>query len=227
MFVGFSISIACIVTTTVTGGMDPVFRGNFPAIIKLMAGTAFPVALIFVLFLGGDLFTGNCMFMTMAFVHGKASIRMCFEVIVFSFFSNFGWFLFFDWFLAYKTELFIKEPFLSQCLGLGLTHLEQDWGIVVLKGVGANALVCAGVFMGTIARSGLSKLVLIFVPVFTFVTIGYEHVVANMGFVPVAMMYGADITPNEYIQESVVPSAIGNWIGGGFLLGLPLVYLYA
>ncbi len=59
MFVGFSICIACIVTTTVTGGMDPVFRGNFPAVIKLMAGGAFPVALIFVLFLGGDLFTGK------------------------------------------------------------------------------------------------------------------------------------------------------------------------
>jgi hypothetical protein len=84
-----------------------------------------------------------------------------------------------------------------------------------------------GVFMGTVARSGLSKIVLIWVPVAVFVTIGYEHVVANMGFVPIAMMYGADITPNEYIRESVVPSAIGNWIGGGFLLGLPLVYLYA
>mmetsp|Transcript_8852 Transcript_8852/g.8761 ORF Transcript_8852/g.8761 Transcript_8852/m.8761 type:complete len:345 (+) Transcript_8852:123-1157(+) len=227
MFVGFFICIACIMTTTVTGGMDPAFRALFPGIIKIMAGGTFPIALIFVLFMGGDLFTGNIMFMTMAWVHGKASVRMVAEVLIFSFFSNFGWFLFFDWFLAYKTELFIKEPFLSQCLNLGLTHLEQDWGIVVLKGVGANALVCVGVFMGTIARSGISKLVLIFVPVFTFVTIGYEHVVANMGFVPVAMMYGADITPIEYIQESVVPSAIGNWIGGGFLLGTPLVYLYA
>jgi formate/nitrite transporter len=227
MFVGFFICIACIIATTVTGGMDPAFRKLYPGIIKMMAGGTFPIALIFVLFMGGDLFTGNIMFMTMAFVHGKASIRMCAEVLIFSFFTNFGWFLFFDWFLAFKTELFIKEPFLSQCLGLGLTHLNQDWGVVVLKGVGANSLVCMGVFMGTVARSGLSKIVLIWVPVAVFVTIGYEHVVANMGFVPIAMMYGADISPNKYIRESVVPSAIGNWIGGGFLLGVPLVYLYA
>jgi formate/nitrite transporter FocA (FNT family) len=152
---------------------------------------------------------------------------MCLEVLVFSFFTNFGWFLFFDWFLAYKTELFRFEPYLSQCLALGNTHLEQDWGIVVLKGVGANSLVCMGVFMGTVARSVLSKIDLIWVPVAVFVTIGYEHIVANMGYVPIAMMYGADITPNDYICESVVPSAIGNWIGGGWLLGVPLVYSYA
>eukprot|EP00596_Hydrurales_sp_CCMP1899_P010302 CAMPEP_0119051628 /NCGR_PEP_ID=MMETSP1177-20130426/73185_1 /TAXON_ID=2985 /ORGANISM="Ochromonas sp, Strain CCMP1899" /LENGTH=332 /DNA_ID=CAMNT_0007030899 /DNA_START=164 /DNA_END=1162 /DNA_ORIENTATION=+ len=226
MFVGFFICIACIMTTTVTGGMDPAFRALFPGIIKIMAGGTFPIALIFVLFMGGDLFTGNIMFMTMAWVHGKASVRMVAEVLIFSFFSNFGWFLFFDWFLAFKTELFMKEPFLSQALGLGTTHLGQSFGVVVLKGVGANSLVSMGIFMGTVARSGLSKIVLIWVPVAVFVTIGYEHVVANMGFVPIAMMYGADITPNEYIRESVVPSCIGNWIGGAVLLALPLVYLY-
>jgi formate/nitrite transporter len=209
MFTGFFICVACIITTTVTGGLDPTFRSNFPGIVKMFAGGTFPIALIFVLFVGGDLFTGNIMFMTMAFIHGKASIRMCAEVLIFSFFTNFGWFLFFDWFLAYKTELFVNEPYLSMCLGLGNAKLNQDFGKVVLKGIGANALVCIGVFMGTVARSGLSKIVLIWVPVAVFVTIGYEHVVANMGFVPIAMMYGADITPADYIVQSVIPSAIG------------------
>jgi hypothetical protein len=48
-----------------------------------------------------------------------------------------------------------------------------------------------------------------------------------MGLVPLGMMYGAPVTTSEYIVDSMIPSAIGNWIGGGWLLGFPLVYLYA
>jgi hypothetical protein len=48
-----------------------------------------------------------------------------------------------------------------------------------------------------------------------------------MGIVPMGIMYGAPITINDYIVYSMIPSGIGNWIGGGWLLGFPLVYLYA
>jgi hypothetical protein len=48
-----------------------------------------------------------------------------------------------------------------------------------------------------------------------------------MGLIPIGMMYGADITPRHYFVDSMIPSCIGNWIGGGWLLGFPLVYLYA
>jgi formate/nitrite transporter FocA (FNT family) len=43
--------------------MDITFRASYPGIIKLMAGGTFPIALIFILFMGGDLFTGNIMLM--------------------------------------------------------------------------------------------------------------------------------------------------------------------
>jgi hypothetical protein len=48
-----------------------------------------------------------------------------------------------------------------------------------------------------------------------------------MGIVPMGILYGAPITIKHYIQDSMIPGAIGNWIGGGWLLGFPLVYLYA
>jgi formate/nitrite transporter FocA (FNT family) len=87
--------------------------------------------------------------------------------------------------------------------------MGRSFGVITLKAVGANSLVCIGVFMGSTARSALAKIVLIWVPVAVFVTIGYEHIIANMGLVPMAMMYGAPITVNDYIVESIIPSGIG------------------
>lgn len=182
--------------------MQGGFVGSpYPGIIKALSGIVFPIALIFILFLGGDLFTGNCMYMTMAFMHGKASIRMCAEVLIYSFFTNLAWCLFFDWFLAYKTELFYAAPYLGEVIASGNGHFGHPWGAIVLKGVGANSLVCIGVFLGTMSRSALGKLVLIWIPVAVFVTIGYEHVIANMGLVPIAIMYGSPVTITKYITE--------------------------
>lgn len=56
---------------------------------------------------------------------------------------------------------------------------------------------------------------------------GSEHVIANMGVIPLGIMYGSNVSITQYIVKSVIPSLIGNWIGAAFLLGLPLVYLYA
>jgi formate/nitrite transporter len=227
MFSGLFFSLACVLLLIAQGGLAPSFRATFPSIVKLLGGAVFPICLILHLVVGGDLFTGNILYMTMAFIHGKASVRMCADVLIFSFFTNLGWMLFFDYFLALKTDLFLKEPYLSQVYANGAAHVGQSFGTVVLKGIGANTLVCIGVFIGTIARSALSKIVLIWMPVAAFVTIGYDHVVANMGYVPIAIMYGAPITIDRYIIESIIPSVIGNFVGAGFLLGATLVYVYA
>ena len=112
------------------------------------------------------------MTMTMCFIHGKLSIRQCAEVLVNTFFTNLMWCLFFVWFLAYKTHLFKSEPYLSQVQSVGLGKMGLDFDACVLKGIGANSLVCIGVILAYMARSDLGKVVLIFIPIATFATIG-------------------------------------------------------
>jgi formate/nitrite transporter FocA (FNT family) len=82
------------------------------------------------------------------------------------------WCLFFSWFLAYKTNLFAKEPYTSMAISIAFGKLSEPYGPTILKGIGANSLVCIGVTLGTIARSDLGKVVLIFIPIATFATIG-------------------------------------------------------
>jgi formate/nitrite transporter FocA (FNT family) len=172
MFASWFIILACIILITMMGGLEKGFRSSFPAITKAIGGVSFPIALIFILFAGGDLFTGNCMTCTMAFVHGKLSIRQCAEVLINTFLTNLGWCLFFAWFLGFKTNLFVKEPFNSMVKSIAMGKIVEPFDVVILKGIGANSLVCLAVVLGTIARSDLGKVVLIWIPIAVFVTLG-------------------------------------------------------
>ena len=77
-------------------------------------------------------------------------------------------------------------------------------------------------------RSSLLSLLLIgWIPVLVFSVIGYEHVVADMAFIPIAMMYGGTVHGvQHYIGWNLVPATLGNIIGGLFVVGGFLTYLY-
>lgn len=76
------------------------------------------------------------------------------------------------------------------------------------------------------ARELFSKIVGIWWPTFAFVALGLDHVVANMFFVPQAIFLGSpDITTGYYIWKSMIPSLLGNIVGGGLFVGVVYWYL--
>lgn len=60
----------------------------------------------------------------------------------------------------------------------------------------------------------------IWFPTFAFVSLGFDHVVANMTFIPLAIWLGAPkITVALYIWKGIIPTLLGNIIGGGLFVG--------
>ena len=59
-----------------------------------------------------------------------------------------------------------------------------------------------------------------------FVTLGYEHSIANMFFIPASIYVGADITWSEFLLKNLIPATIGNLIGGVVLVGMVYWYLF-
>jgi Formate/nitrite transporter len=54
-----------------------------------------------------------------------------------------------------------------------------------------------------------------------------SSVIANMFFIPTAIFYGAPgITVSFYIWKSLIPTLLGNIVGGGIMVALPYWYLY-
>ena len=55
-----------------------------------------------------------------------------------------------------------------------------------------------------------------------FVAIGFQHVVANMFFIPAGMMVGAHISMGQLIVE-LIGAFIGNTIGGAPFVALAYI----
>ena len=80
--------------------------------------------------------------------------------------------------------------------------------------------------MGYAGKDIIGKSIGIWVPVMLFVTLGYEHSIANMFFIPTAIYSGADITWSHFIVDNLIPATIGNIVGGAVFIGLALGYVY-
>jgi formate/nitrite transporter FocA (FNT family) len=99
--------------------------------------------------------------------------------------------------------------------------------MIFLRGIGANWLVCLACYLGMSGRDYISKVAGIWWPTFAFVSLGFDHVVANMFFVPMGIWQGAPgITVGLYIWKGIIPALIGNIIGGGIFVGSLYWYLH-
>src|SRR5690606_36735283 len=71
--------------------------------------------------------------------------------------------------------------------GKALDHTAWE---TFLRAVGCNWLVCLAVWMSLAATTVSGKILAIFFPIIAFVAMGFDHVVANMFFLPAAIFAG-------------------------------------
>lgn len=101
-----------------------------------------------------------------------------------------------------------------------------QWHQIFLRAIGANWLVCVACWLAFQARDVASKIAAIWWPVFAFVALGLDHVVANMYFIPLAIFLGSPtISVGYYIWKSMIPALIGNILGGGLFVAVVHWYL--
>ncbi|KAI0475574.1 Formate/nitrite transporter [Xylariaceae sp. FL0804] len=222
MLLGFGCSLSLISETA------PWFTTNAPGLIRVIGACFFPVGLIMIVLTGADLITSNIMFMATAVLNRRCTIKDLAINWVFSFFGNLAGMLFFTFILQAYAGTWDAEPYRSTAIKFSTTKaVTPEWHQIFLRGIGCNWLVCMAVFLGISAREIFSKIVAIWLPVMTFVALGMDHVVANMYFIPLGIWLGnPEITVGYYIYKSLIPSLIGNIVGGVLFMSLPYWYFY-
>lgn len=106
-------------------------------------------------------------------------------------------------------------------------QVAPQWHMIFLRGIGANWLVCLACFLGMSGRDYVSKLVGIWWPTFAFVSLGFDHVVANMFFIPTGIWQKAPgLSVGLYIWKGIIPAGLGNIIGGALFVGTFYFYLH-
>ena len=100
---------------------------------------------------------------------------------------------------------------------------SQGFLELFVKGIGCNILVCLSVWLATASKQITAKVFASAFPVAIFIICGFEHCVANMFYLPIAMMISGtcDILA---VLHNLVPVTLGNIVGGMILITF---YYYA
>jgi len=186
---------------------------------KLLAGVLFPVGLMLIVLSGAELFTGNIMFLLAARMAGKCTWPQVIRNWILSYFGNLCGCLAVAYFMFHATEMYEPSPYSNFVMATAHAKTSHgNFGKFFLKGVGCNFLVCTSLWCQLACDDVISKIVSIWWPIMAFVCIGFEHSIANMFFLPLAMMDGFDLSTNEFLRLNLVPVTIGNIVGGSLFI---------
>lgn len=197
----------------------PEASATAPGLQRVLSGLVFPLGLMLVVFAGAELFTGNNAVLVPGALNRRYGWRRVAGNWTMVYFGNFVGAVFFAYFLVFLPNVLAAETWQTAALGIAETKSSLPWMTVFLRGVGANWLVCLAVWLGLSANDTAGRLLGLFFPVMCFVAIGYEHSVANMFFIPLGMMYGAQVTLSEFLFSNLIPATLGNIVGGAVFVG--------
>ena len=224
---GCYISIGGFWALLATGSMPGDVWGTLG---KLFFGMLFPIGLMLIIMTGTELFTGNCMTLAAAWYERKVGALAVLRGWVLSWLGNFAGGVFFAYFMAYLSGLILANAGAAEKIVLmanmkcTLPFMETFW-----RGILANWLVCLAVYLAMTSDTLVNKTVGLWIPVAAFVTLGGEHCIANMFFVPLGLFTGADaaytgaaltVGWGDFLITNLVPATLGNIVGGAVFVAL-------
>ena len=155
------------------------YDANLP-LAKLLGALAFSAALTLIVLLGGELFTGCTLVMSVSLYDGRVRLAGTLRVWALAYLGNLLGILVLCLLLAGSGS---SGELLGAYLALIVPgKLSAPWYLLLLRGVLCNFLVCIGVFAGFRLQSETAKALVITLAITTFVLTGLEHSIANMAY---------------------------------------------
>jgi formate/nitrite transporter len=210
----------------IVGGGSPGISASNPGITKFLFGAMFPLGLILVVIVGAELFTGNNAYFMPNVIHKKQGVFTVLKNWGLVYVGNFIGAVFVAYVITHLTHLVSNAPFVDAVYQIAIGKTSHTFLVTFLKGIGANWLVCLAVWQGMAAKDTTGKILAIWFPVMAFVAMGFEHSIANMYFIPLAIFEGADITWTTFIVKNLIPATLGNIVGGALFVGMLYGYLF-
>jgi formate transporter FocA len=237
---GAFIALGCIFFTVSQTGAAAIPWG----ISRIIGGLAFSLGLILVIVGGAELFTGNNLII-MAWASRKLSTWRVVRNWGIVYFGNLcgavATALVVFWGQHYQMD---NGALGATALNIGLGKVDLGFCQAIILGILCNAMVCMAVWLTYSARTVMGRIMAIIFPIAGFVAAGFEHCVANMYFVPYAILVKAGapdsfwqsigttaasydhMTWGTFFVNNLIPVTIGNMIGGVFFVALVYWVIY-
>jgi len=210
----------------IVGGAMPGLAETNPGLQKFFFGAVFPLGLILCAVAGAELFTGNTAYFIPSVLSKRMSVKVPLKNWAIVYVGNFIGSLIVAYFLVYLTEVLMNSPSVDSAINIAIAKTSNPFYKTFLKGIACNWMVALAMWLAYSAKDITGKILGIWFPVMAFVAMGFEHCVANMFFIPVAIFHGADITWMDFIIKNLIPATLGNIVGGALFVGTAYWYAY-
>lgn len=185
---------------------------------NLLGGAVFPIGLILTLIAGGELLTGNMMVVALSRMAKRVRTSQLLKNWLLVTISNFIGAIFVAYFFGHVIGLTETGPFLAKTVDLAEHKLGDSFIQAFFSGIGCNWLVAAAVWLSYGSEDMMGKIAGIWFPTMAFVSIGFQHIVANMFVIPAAILAG-HFTWLDYLGN-FVPVYLGNAVGGALFIAM-------
>ena len=211
MYVGFGV----LLVFTLSGALQGA------PYTKLVMGCCFGVALSLVIMAGAELFTGNNMVMAAGMLKKTVgfgeSLRLWGVCWLGNLLGSALLALIFD-----ATGLY-SDATLGAMTAASAAKMTAGFVPLLARGILCNMLVCLAVWCGFRCKSESGKLIMVFWCILAFFSTGFEHSVANMTLLTLALINNGG---NEAISMggycfNLLTVTLGNMIGGILLVAVP------
>ena len=189
--------------------------------VKLVTGVIFSVGLCMVVLCGAELFTGNNFVMGTGVMAGSITLPEACRYWLICWIGNLAGALVASVIFT-MTGIPGSGDIGAYMAGLGVAKTTGTAMNLFAKAILCNIFVCVAIWGCARLKSEGAKFAMCFCCVTPFVACGFEHSIANMTFLNVALMNpnGQTITLAGVIYNLVIVT-IGNMIGGIVFVALP------
>ena len=210
----------------VGGIATDVINQIHPSLGRFVFPFIFSFGLVYILFLNSELVTSNMMYLTAGAYYRYISAKKVLKILVVcTLFNLVGAALIAALFnQSFAYTLVNSKSFL---VGVVQTKLAKPSSQIFFDSIIANIFVNIAILSYLLVKDQTAKTILVISAIFMFVFMNAEHLVAN--FSSFLLMGFNSVHLDGYNLANVLRhwgiSFIGNWIGGGILIGAAYAFL--
>ncbi|EKC6402526.1 formate/nitrite transporter family protein [Staphylococcus pseudintermedius] len=221
MMAGFIISIITVFVLTVKTTFAPDVA---PGLVNMAGAFTFSFALVLILFTNSELLTSNFMYFTVGLYYHLIRPTRVIKIFTLCFVGNMiGGVILFS-LLRFSN---VMTPDMLQMLDHTVQVKIHDYSFqnILVRAIFANFFINIALVIAMQIDDVLAKMFVMMFGVTIFAFMGYEHVVYNACLFIASAIYQTDAFNMLHMAKNIIGALLGNYIGGGLIIGLFYAYL--
>ncbi|ELH1728112.1 formate/nitrite transporter family protein [Staphylococcus pseudintermedius] len=221
MMAGFIISIITVFVLTVKTTFAPDVA---PGLVNMAGAFTFSFALVLILFTNSELLTSNFMYFTVGLYYHLSRPTRVIKIFTLCFVGNMiGAFILFS-LLRFSN---VMTPDMLQMLDHTVQVKIHDYSFqnILVRAIFANFFINIALVIAMQIDDVLAKMFVMMFGVTIFAFMGYEHVVYNACLFIASAIYQTEAFNMLHMAKNIIGALLGNYIGGGLIIGLFYAYL--